>query len=70
VFAAAMLKFDRGTNELVAAREQLRESQEVLAGADERIARALEMAEPLDRITTRAARIAGSLRRDGDSAAG
>src|SRR4051794_34635314 len=64
VFAAAMLKFDRGTNELVAARDQLRESRAILADANERIGRALEMAEPLDRMTTRAARIAGTLRRD------
>ena len=67
VFAAAMLKFDRGTNELVAAREQLRESQGILADANERIGRALDMAEPLDRMTARAARLAGSLRRDPDS---
>jgi chromosome segregation ATPase len=66
VFAAAMLKFDRGTNELVAAREQLRESQGALAEAHGSVQRALEMAEPLDRMTTRAARIAGSLRRDPD----
>jgi hypothetical protein len=66
VFAAAMLKFDRGTNELVAAREQLAASQSVLGEASERIGRALEIAEPLDRMTTRAAKIAGSLRRDSD----
>jgi ABC-type transporter Mla subunit MlaD len=47
-----------------AAREQLRETQGVLEEANQRFGRALEMAEPLDRMTTRAARIAGSLRRD------
>ena len=47
-----------------AAREQLRETQEVLERASEQFARALEMAEPLDRMTTRAAKIAGTLRRD------
>jgi chromosome segregation ATPase len=45
-----------------AARRQLRESQETLAEANERFGRALEMAEPLDRMTTRAARIADRLR--------
>jgi ABC-type transporter Mla subunit MlaD len=47
-----------------AAREQLRETQKVLEEANERFGRALEMAEPIDRMTARAARIAGSLRRD------
>jgi hypothetical protein len=64
VFAAAMLKFEHGTRELTAAREQLRESQGVLAEANDRVGRAIEMAEPIDRMTTRAAKIAGSLRRD------
>jgi chromosome segregation ATPase len=45
-----------------AAREQLRESQQTLAEANERFGRALEMAEPIDRMTTRAARIADRLR--------
>jgi chromosome segregation ATPase len=57
-----------GGNDLVAAaaaaREQLQETQTVLVEANERVGRALEMAEPIDRMTTRAARIAGSLRRD------
>ena len=66
VFAAAMLKFDRGVDEVAAAREQLRHSGTTLADANERIGRALEMAEPIDRMTARAARIAGSLRRDPD----
>jgi ABC-type transporter Mla subunit MlaD len=48
----------------VAAREQLRETQAVLEEANERFGRALEMAEPIDRMTARAARIAGTLRRD------
>jgi ABC-type transporter Mla subunit MlaD len=47
-----------------AAREQLRETQMVLERASDQFARALEMAEPFDRMTSRAARIAGSLRRD------
>jgi hypothetical protein len=68
VFAAAMLKFDHGTRELTAAREQLRESQGVLAEANDRVGRAIEMAEPIDRMTTRAAKIAGSLRRDSGDA--
>ena len=43
------------------ARDQLRETQAVLERASEQIARALEMAEPLDRMTTRAQKL---LRRD------
>jgi ABC-type transporter Mla subunit MlaD len=92
VFAEAMLKVDRlsdqgdrvlaqiadserfvatltsGGDDLVTAatlaREQLRDTQSVLEEANERFGRALEMAEPIDRMTTRAAKIAGSLRRD------
>jgi chromosome segregation ATPase len=45
-----------------AARRQLEASQATLAEANERFGRALEMAEPLDRMTTRAARIAERLR--------
>jgi ABC-type transporter Mla subunit MlaD len=47
------------------ARDQLRESHAELARANEQVARVLEMAEPLDRMTTRAQKIAGTLRRDG-----
>jgi methyl-accepting chemotaxis protein len=55
---------DRLVASAAAASEQLSESQELLREANERVGRALEMAEPLDRMTTRAARIAGTLRRD------
>jgi chromosome segregation ATPase len=58
---------DKLLTEASAARGQLRETQAVLEEASERVQRALEMAEPLDRMTARAARIAGSLRRDQDS---
>jgi hypothetical protein len=57
-----------GGDDLVAAadraRAQLSETQAVLVEANDRFGRALEMAEPIDRMTARAARIAGSLRRD------
>jgi ABC-type transporter Mla subunit MlaD len=46
------------------ASEQLRETQAELARANEQVARVLEMAEPLDRMTTRAQKLAGTLRRD------
>jgi chromosome segregation ATPase len=45
-----------------AARAELRESQATLQEANDRFGRALEMAEPLDRMTTRAAKIAERLR--------
>jgi tetratricopeptide (TPR) repeat protein len=45
-----------------AARRQLRESQHTLEEANDRFGRALEMAEPIDRMTTRAAKIAERLR--------
>ncbi|MEA2457882.1 MAG: hypothetical protein QOC95_854 [Thermoleophilaceae bacterium] len=43
---------------------QLRETQAELERANEQVARALEMAEPLDRMTSRAQKLAGTLRRD------
>ena len=55
---------DKLVDASVTAREQLKETQGVLERANEQFERALEMAEPLDRMTTRAARIAGTLRRD------
>jgi lipopolysaccharide biosynthesis regulator YciM len=77
-FAEAMLKLDRLSEQgdrvlgraqhmidaAHAARQQLEESQGELARANDQISKALDMAEPLDRMTTRAAKIAGSLRRD------
>ena len=46
------------------ASQQLRETQAELERANEQVARVLEMAEPLDRMTTRAQKLAGTLRRD------
>jgi ABC-type transporter Mla subunit MlaD len=57
-----------GGDDLVAAGDraagQLRVTQAELEKANEQVARALEMAEPLDRMTTRAQKIAGTLRRE------
>jgi ABC-type transporter Mla subunit MlaD len=55
---------DQLVNASVTAREQLKETQGVLERANEQFERALDMAAPLDRMTSRAAQIAGSLRRD------
>jgi ABC-type transporter Mla subunit MlaD len=49
------------------ARDQLKDAQAELARANEQLARALEMAEPLDRMTSRAQKLAGSLRRGDDT---
>jgi methyl-accepting chemotaxis protein len=50
----------------ISARDQLRETQAELATANERVARALELAAPLESMADRVERITGRLGRDPD----